>query len=84
MNEESYIIASLKAQELKVYRQYIYTQIDMINAQLEARDKLFYRWHIIKYMKAQRDLLINQAEEIYNELSALENQILSYLKTANS
>lgn len=83
MNKESYIIASLKAQELKVYRQYIYTQIDTINAQLEAREKL-YQWHIIKYMKAQRDLLINQAEEIYNELSALENQILSYLKPANS
>jgi len=83
MNNDTYISAALKAQELKVYRQYIYSQIDTISAQIDIREKLS-QWHIIKYMKAQRDLLIDQAEEIYNELSALESQILSYLESHNS
>lgn len=82
-NQQAYITAALKAQELKVYRQYIYTQIDTISALIDVREKRF-QWHTIKYMKAQKDLLIDQTEEIYNELSALETQIISYLKSCNS
>ena len=79
MNNQAYIIASLKAEELKAYRQYIFSLIDMINAQIDVRVKLN-QWHIIEYMKAQRDMLADQEEEIYNELTALETQILSYLE----
>ena len=80
---EAYITASLKAQELKVYRRCIYSQIDMISAQIETRRKL-HQWHIIKYMNQQKDLFIDQAEELYNELTALEAQIVSYLESRNS
>ena len=79
----AYITASLKAQELKVYRRYIYSQIDAINAQIEPREKLE-QWHVIKYMNQQKELLIDQAEELYNEFTALEAQIVSYLESRNS
>ena len=79
---EAYIIASLKAQELKVYRRFIYSQIDIISAQIETREKLSH-WHIIKYMKQQKELLIDQAEELYNEHTALEALIVSYLESRN-
>lgn len=80
---EAYFKACEKAQAIKAYRRYIYSQIDMISAQIEPRRKLD-QWFIIKYMKQQKDLFIDQAEELYNELTALEAQIVSYLESRNS
>ena len=80
---QAYIRASEKAQAIKAYRRYIYSQIDMISDQIEPRRKLD-QWFIIKYMKQQKDLLIDQAEELYNELTAFEAQIVSYLESRNS
>lgn len=81
--QEAYLKAEAKAQAIKAYRRYIYSQIDMISAQIEPREKLN-QWFIIKYMKQQKDLLIDQAEELYNEFTALEAQIVSYLESRNS
>lgn len=80
---EAYFKANEKAQEIKAYRRYIYSQIDMISVQIEPRRKLD-QWFIIKYMNQQKDLLIDQAEELYNEFTALEAQIVSYLESHNS
>lgn len=80
---EAYFKAYEKAQAIKAYRRYIYSQIDMISAQIEPLRKLD-QWFIINYMKQQKDLLIDQAEELYNEFTALEAQIVSYLESRNS
>lgn len=69
-----------KLNDLKDYRQYLYGIIDNYNAQINVRETAD-QWHIIKYIKETKELHVEQAQRLYEEMVSLRESILDYIDT---
>ena len=69
-----------KLHTLRDYRQYLYSIIDNDSAQIDVRERLD-QWNIIKYIKETKELHVEQAQRLYEEIKALRESILAYIDT---